>query len=124
MNNIKNISEETLNDLFKKIPLDELSPNFMDNLLQRIENEFIKEKRRKKLLTIGQVAAGILCIFILPFIAIYLCTVFLPEFSFSLRKVHLNFDVNIVTIGFSILILLIIDTLFRMYVSKHSKNNI
>ena len=123
MDTNKNISDNKLHELFGRIPLDEPSPAFMEKLLQRIEKEALRKKRKHQWMLVGQIAAGLSGIFILPALTIYLCTIFFPDFSFSLSfpKIHLDFDHNFVTIGFTVLLLLIIDSLFRMHVSKRTK---
>jgi len=125
MNTNKNISEDSLHELFSGFSLDEPSPDFSEKLLQRIEKEVLREKRKQQWLLVGQISAGVLSILFLPALVIYLCTIFFPDFSFSFPKLHLNlkFDLNLLTIGFSVLILLILDTLFRMYVAKHRKRD-
>ena len=120
----KNISEETLHEAFNKFTFDEPSPDFMGKLLQKIENEAILIEKRKQLWTIvGQVAAGIFGIILLPALTIYLCTLYLPDFSFSFPKIHLDLNLNILTIAFAILVLLILDTSLRMHATKRSKHN-
>lgn len=120
----KNISEETLYKLFNEIPLDDSSPDFMENLLQRIEQEIVaSEKRKSNWMVAGQMAAGLFGILVLPALAIYLCTIFLPDYSFSMPKIQINFDTNLIVIAFSILILLITDTLLRMYIANRAKND-
>jgi hypothetical protein len=121
----KNISEETLHKAFSKFTFDEPSPDFMGKLLQRIEKEAILMEKRKQLwVSIGQVAAGIFGIILLPALTIYLCTLFLSGFTFSFPKIHLNLNLNLLTIGFAILLLLILDTLFRMHATKHMKQDL
>ena len=120
----KNISEETLHEAFSKFPFEEPSPDFMGKLLQRIENEAILIEKRKQLWTIvGQIAAGFFGIILLPALTIYLCTLYLPGFSFSLPKINLDLNLNILTIGFAALVLLILDTLFRMHIEKRTKHD-
>ena len=124
MNTNKNISEDKLSELFSGISFDEPSPDFMENLLQRIEREtIVSEQKKHWWITVGQVAAGILGILVLPALTIYLCTLYLPDFSFSLPEIHLDFDINLLTIGFSVLMLLIIDTLFRMHRANRSERD-
>jgi len=118
MNTNKSISENKLRELFDEMRLDEPAPDFTENLLSRIEKEILHEKRKQQWVTVGQVAAGLLSILVLPALAIYLCTIFLPNFSFP--KIPLNFDPNLLIIGFSILMLLIIDTLFRMHAGNRT----
>jgi len=120
----KNISEDTLFEVFNKIPLDEPELSFMENLLQRIEKEaIIVEKKKQLWINVGQVAAGFLGVIIFPILTIYLCTIYLPDFSFSFPKIHISLNHNLITIGFSILLLLILDSLFRMYSTKRTNNN-
>ena len=120
----KSISEETLHKAFSKFTFDEPSPDFMGKLLQRIEKEEILTEKRKQLwIIVGQVAAGIFGIILLPGLTIYLCTLYLPGFSFSFPKIHLDLNLNILTIGFATLVLLILDTLLRMHATKRTKHD-
>ena len=119
----KILSENKLRELFGEMRLDEPAPDFTENLFLRIEKEVLHEKKKQQWLTVGQVAAGLLGILVLPALAIYLCTIFLPNFSFSFPAIRLNFDPNLLIIGFSILMLLIIDTLFRMHVGNRTKSD-
>jgi sterol desaturase/sphingolipid hydroxylase (fatty acid hydroxylase superfamily) len=122
MNTNKNISDNKLGELFREIPLDNPSPDFMEKLIVEIEKEVVREKRKQQWLTAGQIAAAISGILILPALAIYLCTIFLPGFSFTFPEINLHFDLNIVVIAFAILMLLIIDTLFRTRKRSREKN--
>ena len=122
MNTNKNISEDKLGELFREMPLENPSANFMEKLFLQIDREVLMEKRRHRWAIAGQIAAGISGILILPALIIYLCTVFLPGFSFSFPKIPLNLSLNIVSIGFAVLILLILDTLIRMHAANRTKN--
>ena len=118
----KNRPEDRLRELFKAIPLEEPSPDFTSGLLSRIEKEALRaNKIRERWIIAGQVAAGIFGTLILPALAIYLCTIYLPGFSFTFPKINWHFDPNLLAIGFSVLTLLILDTLFRMYMASRSK---
>ena len=119
----KNLSENKLQELFSKIPFEEPASDFMENLLLRIEKEVLREKRKQQWIMVGQIAAGLSGILALPALAVYLCTIFLPDFSFPFPKIHLHFDPKLVSIGFSILMLLILDTLFRMHAANRSKRD-
>lgn len=119
----KNLSENNLHELFNQMPVDEPTPRFMENLFQRIEKEVLRERKKQHHILAGQAAAGILGIFILPALAIYFCTLFLPDFTFSFPKIHLNFDPKLLTIGFSVFMLLIIDTLLRAHGVNRSKRD-
>ena len=121
MNTNKPILGKKLSELFREIPLDNPSPDFAEKLLIRIEKEVLQEKRKQQWLVVGQVAAGIASILLLPALVLYLCTIFLPDFSFALPKIRLDIDKNILVIGFSVLILLIIDALFRMHAANRTK---
>jgi len=119
----KNLSEDNLRKLFAGIPFEEPSPDFMENLLSRIEKEVILQgNRKRRWIVAGQIAAGIFGIFILPALVIYLCTLFLPGFSFTFPEIHLKFDSNLLVIGSSILMLLILDTFFRIHKANRTKN--
>jgi len=121
MNANKNISEDKLWGLFREIPLENPSAHFMEKLFLQIEKETLREKRKLQWMVIVQIAAGVTGILVLPALSIYLCTIFLPNFSFTFPKIHLNFDSNIITIGFSVLILLILDSLLRIHVANRAK---
>jgi len=123
MNTDKNITEDKLRELFGEISFEEPSPDFMGNLLSRIEKEAVALEKRKRLWTVvGQVAAGIFGIFILPALVIYLCTIFIPGFTFTFPKINLHFDPTLLAVGFSVLMLLILDTLLRTYAANRRKN--
>ena len=112
----KEIQEKLLSDLFNEIHLESPSENFSINLIKQIELESIKAKKRKQWISGLQIAAGIAGIFLLPQLAIYLCTLLIPDFSFHFTKITLDFNPIIVTIGCAILFLLIMDTLLRKYI--------
>ena len=121
----KNISEDTLHKAFSKLGFDEPSSGFMEKLLQRVEKEAsLMEKRRQLWMIVGQVAAGIFGIILLPALTIYLRTIFLSGFTFSFPKIHIDLNLNLLTIGFAILLLLILDTLFRIHATKHMKQDL
>jgi hypothetical protein len=62
-----------------------------------------------------QVAACVVSMLTLPALAVYLCKLFMPKFSFSfsLPDVSIDFNPNYIIIGFAVLLLLIIDCLYR-----------
>jgi len=122
MNTNKNISENKLRELFGEIFSEEPAPGFMEKLLLHIEKEVVHKKRKQQWAIVGQVAAGLFGILILPALVIYLCTIFLPDFSFSFPKIHVDFNSNILTIGSAILLLLIADALFRMHAGNREKS--
>jgi hypothetical protein len=124
MNKNKIISDSQLRRTFKESSLENLSPEFMENLMAEIEKEAIRKQRKYAWITSLQIVAGILAMFLLPALVIYLYKIPVPDFSFSFSfpKINVNFDPNIVIIGLAVLLLLIGDTLLRTYL--HSKKKI
>lgn len=118
MNDYKEISDNKLRKLFKEIALDTPSPDFTKNLMGKIEKEAQIARKRGTFLVFLQVAAGVLSMILLPALVIYACKFFMPEFSFSFSKINLHFDTNLIVIGFSVLLLLIADTLYRKIRTK------
>jgi hypothetical protein len=121
MNENKILSDNQLRKAFKEMSSENLSSGFMENLMVKIEKETIRQRRKRAWINSLQIAAGFLAMFLLPALVIYLRKIPLPKFSFSLPKIDLNFDPNIVIIGLVVLLLLIIDTLLRTHLQ--SKNN-
>jgi len=119
----KSLSEDNLSKLFGEIPFEEPSADFTDRLLLRIDKEILLEKRKQRWVLAGQIAAGILGIFILPALTVYLCTIFLPGFSFSFPKIHFDLNPNLMVIGLAVLLLLIADTLVRMRTLNRTKSD-
>jgi polyferredoxin len=118
MNNNKNISDKQLKDVFKQISLDSPSPAFMKNLMIKVESEAKKQERKQQWISILQMAAGILAMVLLPGLYIYF---FVPNFFsiISLSHINLKFDPTITLIGFTVLFLLVADSLLRQhYFSK------
>ncbi|MDR3218871.1 MAG: hypothetical protein LBU22_07820 [Dysgonamonadaceae bacterium] len=121
MNDYKEISDNKLRELFNGIALDTPTPDFTINLMEKIEKEAQIARKRKNGLVFLQMTAGALSMILLPALVIYLCKLFIPEFSFSFPKINLHFDTNLIVIGFSILLLLIADTLYRKYTQSENK---
>ncbi|GHT07777.1 hypothetical protein FACS189432_00330 [Bacteroidia bacterium] len=121
MNTNKNISDKQLRKVFKETTLAVPSSGFMENLMLRIEKEAVKEKKKRSWMVYGQIAAGVSGMILLPALTLYLCSLFVPgfSFSFSFPVINLNFDTNLIVIGIAVLFLLMADTLFRKH--KHSK---
>jgi hypothetical protein len=122
MNENKTMLDNQLRKTFKAMSLENLSSGFMENLMAKIEKEAIRNRRKHVWIIALQVTAGVLSMFLLPALVIYLCKIPVPEFSFSFPKIDINFDSNIVIIGLTVLLLLIIDTLLRTHL--HSKKKI
>jgi hypothetical protein len=121
MNISKNISDKQLQKVFKETALDTPSSDFIENLMMRIEKEALQAQKKKKWMIYGQIAAGVFGMIFLPALTLYLCQLFIPEFSFtfSLPKIDLHFDPNLIAIGIAVLLLLMADTLFRKHI--HAK---
>ncbi|MDR0866182.1 MAG: hypothetical protein LBO74_14805 [Candidatus Symbiothrix sp.] len=109
------IQDKLLNDLFGEMVLETPSEGFTQKLLFRIEKEAAREKRKARWMITGQIAAGICSIVLLPGLALYLCSLLFPGFSYSFTwpPMKVEFDPVIFIIGFPVLLLLILDTLFR-----------
>ncbi|MDR1610810.1 MAG: hypothetical protein LBS08_04790 [Candidatus Symbiothrix sp.] len=114
MNSNKIISDKQLKDLFKQITLDYPSPVFMENLMIKVESEARKQTKKQKWIPILQMTAGILAMLLFPCLYIYF---FVPDFFsfFTLPLFNLKPDPTVTLIGFTILVLLVADTLFRQY---------
>lgn len=121
MNKNKIISDNQLREVFKDIPMENLSVDFVENLMSKIEKEAVRKRRINALTVFLQIAAGIASMLLLPMLAIHLCNRFIPGFSFSLSDMHINFDTNSVIIGLAVLLLLIIDSIFRKYMTKENR---
>jgi hypothetical protein len=100
-----------MENLFQEINLEMPSEQFTGNLMLRIEKEFQKSQRKKNWLTIGQIAAGVIGMIVIPALALYLCA----GYSFPAIKLNLHIDPIVIIIGISVLLLLIGDTLFRKH---------
>ena len=118
MNNNKTILDKQLSEVFKQISLDSPSSVFMENLMTKVESEAQKQARRQKWIPILQMSAGVLAMILFPSLYIYF---FVPDFfsSFTLPKLDIKLDPTITLIGFTVLFLLVADTLLRQrYFSK------
>jgi hypothetical protein len=112
----KIISDKQLREAFGRIPLENPSPGFTENLMIKIERKTVGEKRKKNWIVFGQMAAGISGMILLPGLAIYLCLIFIPNFSISFTFEKIHIEPQIFLMGFCILFLLIIDTLLRKHI--------
>jgi hypothetical protein len=107
------MSNEQLRELFRSVPLESLPSGFVENLMSRIERKAARQKKMKIVISFLLVAAGIVCMLTLPLLAIYLCKLFIPELSFSFFDVNIDVNSNSAIIGFAVLLLLVIDCLYR-----------
>lgn len=114
------LPDRQLREAFNKIVLDTPSSGFVENLMLRVEREAAKARRMRMWITCGQIAAGICAMILLPALAIYLCRIYVPGFTFVLTfpKIDLNFDPTLVASGLTVLLLLMADTLLR----KHARS--
>ncbi|MDR1631980.1 MAG: hypothetical protein LBR97_03735 [Dysgonamonadaceae bacterium] len=120
MNNNKTISDKQLKDLFKQITLDYPSPAFMENLMAKVESEARKQARKQTWIPILQMLAGIFAMSFFPGLYIYF---FVPDFFSFFTFPHFNLkpDPTIILIGFTVLLLLVADTLFRQHYFSERK---
>jgi hypothetical protein len=107
------ISNRQLEKTFKEMPKESLSADFVKELMSEIEKESHRMKRRQNLLVILQIVVGIAGMLFLPVLTIRLCGVCIPGFSFSIDDVNINLNQNYIVIGLAVLLLLVIDSLFR-----------
>ena len=101
------LKDQWLAELFEKMPLEDTSAGFTENLMRRIENDLQKAKRKAQWITVGQAAAGIGGILLAPGV------LWLAGISLPFR--HIRFDPIVLSAGISILFLLIADMLLRKY---------
>jgi hypothetical protein len=118
MNKNKIVSDSQLREIFKGFPLEKLPSGFEESLMSKIEKESVKKRIRKKLIVPLQIAAGVASMLLFPVLAVHLCNLFIPDFSFSFSDLNINFDSNSVVIGLAVLMLLIIDSLHKKYIAN------
>jgi hypothetical protein len=120
MSENRTISDNQLRKTFQRIPLEPLPAGFVENLMPEIGKAADTKRKTKIIIGFLQLAGGVASILLLPALAIYLCNLFIPDFSFSFTDINIRFNSNIVIIGFVVLLLLIIDSLFRTLNSRKS----
>jgi len=101
------LNDRWLADLFEKMPLEDTSDGFTENLMRQIEKNVQKAKRKAQWITVGQIAAGVGGILLTP-VALWLADLSLPS-------LHLRFDPIVLSTGLPILFLLIADMLWRKH---------
>jgi hypothetical protein len=114
----KIISDGQLRELFKKAPVENLPSGFMEDLMSKIKKEAVNEKKKARLIVFLQVVAGLAAMFLLPVLAIHLCNLFIPDFSFSFSDINIRFDSHYVVIGLAVLLLLIADSLYERHMAN------
>jgi hypothetical protein len=113
-------SDNQLRKAFRRVPREPLPDRFVENLMPEIENAAVRKRKMNAIVGFLQLLAGVAGILLLPALAIYLCKLFIPDFSFSLTEINISLNSNAVLIGFAVLLLLIIDSLFRTLHSRKS----
>lgn len=118
MNNDK--IDKQLREMFDKIPLENPSPEFMDKLMALVEKEAGKKKARQRWAPILQIAAGVTGIFFLPGLIIYVCTLLIPDFSFSFifPQVDVKISLMAISIALAVFFLLAGDSLLQKYIFR------
>lgn len=123
----KDILNKDLQDLFKEIPLESPSSDFINNLMVRIEHETVKEKKRSRWITIVSIAAGVLGFLLIPGTVFYLMGFEFASLDMSVIGSEitgffsgvLSFFQNysiIILIACTVFLLLMIDILFRSHI--------
>jgi hypothetical protein len=115
MNKNRIIYYSQLRELFRKIPQESLSSEFMEKLMVEVKKEAARKKQAQKQAAALPLLAGISSMFLFPLLALYLCNLFMPGFSFSFADMHLRFNPDAAIVGLAILLLLIIDSLYRTH---------
>jgi hypothetical protein len=123
MNNESKNTDEWLKDIFKEMPLEKPSLNFMENLICRLEKEKIKEERKSLCITVLQWAVSVISLFFVPALAIYLCIIFIPDFTFSFSLTEIHINPVILQIGLSVLLGLIAEILLEKYIRDKMKKD-
>ena len=100
---------QLLENLFREVRLETPSSGFTEKLTVRIEKEIRKKERKRKWITVGQIAAGVFSIIFAAIGTLY----WQSEFSFSFLKNDISFDPLIWVIGLAVLLVLIFDGLIR-----------
>jgi hypothetical protein len=112
MKTINDPHNQLMTTLFRKMPLEVPSARFTEKLSTRIRKEQGKQRRKRRWLTIMQMAAGVLGVIVVPTGLVY----WLTDFSFSAFTTNLSFDPLIIAIGLPILLLLISDSLIQKHI--------
>jgi flagellar biosynthesis protein FlhB len=119
----KTISDDKLRKAFSEMPLENLSSGFVENLMPKIEKAAANKQKENTCIMYLQIVAGVLSIFFFLMLTFYLCHLFIPGFSFSLPKLNIRFNQNIITIGTAVMLLLIIDSLRGLKIKKKIKHS-
>lgn len=111
--------KDRLKSLFQEIKLEESSAGFENRLMQQIYIVEKKRRQKEKLNSILAITCGIIGIFGIPALILYLRGIYmgkeiqLSEYKLEVSFPEIHFDPFIVSIGAISLFLLIADTLIR-----------
>jgi hypothetical protein len=121
-------SKDKLKNMFHEITMETLSPDFMKNLMSRVEKEVIAKKRKQNILNFALIIGGIISIFlisglILYFLKIEITILKFQDFYLEFQNIFKNFSIDpkITGVGLIILLLLIGDLVFRKF-SNHENS--
>lgn len=109
--------QDSFRELFKELPKEKTSNNFMINVMTEVENVRIRKKQKSLWLNILFMASGAIAILITPFIVFYFLEIDIKTLIIDLFPL-IESSPFIVFVGFIVLFLLISDTLFRKYMDK------
>ena len=111
-----NTDKDLLKDIFREIKPENISNDFMKNLMARVEKEAIKQQRKYLIYNCLSVSAGIIGIVGIPALVLFF---FQIDISFNLNISNIFRGVIIepsyIIFSLIILFLLIGDTLLRKY---------
>lgn len=107
----KTVSDDQLRKTFKEMPVENLSPAFMERMKQEIEKAELDRRKEKIWVLPVQILAGVASMLLLLLLSIHLCNLFIPGFHLSFSDINISIDSNYIVIGLAVLMLLIIDEL-------------
>lgn len=120
------MSKDILEDIFKNMPCEAPSPHFKDNLMFIIQQEAVKENKRKhKFKILSTITASIIVITLIIFASIYFAdinnmSIFADSVLFNLNLSQFKFPTFIMVIA---LFLLFVDFYLRQYLSQKRMNS-
>ncbi len=122
-------TEDKLKNMFSEIKTENLSSNFMDNLMLRVEKEVVAQNKKKYFLNYLLIASGVAGIFLIPALIIYFTDIEISSIQFpnvlaGLQSIFKNFSIDprIAGLGLIILLLLLGDLILRKF-SAHKKES-
>jgi hypothetical protein len=106
--------------VFQQLPCEHLSADFVDRLMPEIKHAAAVKRKKKVIIEFLQIVFSVAGLLLLPMLAIRLCRYLIPNFSFSFSFTSIELDINsnVVVIGFAVLMLLIIDSLWKIKIEK------